>query len=29
MFGYATVLVLLALATVEYRINWKRIFARN
>jgi hypothetical protein len=27
--GYASVLALLGMATLEYRINWKRLFGRS
>ena len=27
--GYASVFALLAMAALEYRINWKRLFGRN
>ena len=27
--GYASILGLLGLATLEYRINWKRLFGRS
>ena len=29
MLGYGTVLVLLGLAGLEYRISWKRLFGRG
>jgi hypothetical protein len=28
MIGYVSVFALLAVASLEYRINWKRIFSR-
>lgn len=27
--GYVSVLALLGMATLEYRINWKRLFGRS
>lgn len=27
--GYASVLTVLGMATLEYRINWKRLFGRS
>jgi putative effector of murein hydrolase len=27
--GYASVLTLLAMLTLEYRINWRRLFGRS
>jgi len=27
--GYASILALLGLAALEYRINWKRLFGRS
>ncbi len=27
--GYASVLTLVAMATLEYRINWRRLFGRS
>lgn len=29
LIGYVSVLALLAVAALEYRINWKRIFGRS
>ncbi|MES2697212.1 MAG: hypothetical protein V4773_27350 [Verrucomicrobiota bacterium] len=29
LIGYASVLGLLGVATLEYRINWKRLFGRS
>ena len=29
LIGYASVFALLCVATLEYRINWKRLFGRS
>lgn len=29
LIGYASVFALLAVAAVEYRLSWKRVFGRN
>ena len=29
LIGYFSVLALLAVATLEYRINWRRLFSRS